>query len=313
MQINIEAVKFFKENLEGKNLPLFFKSRLFKSINLRLFGFEAWRTGHLSFFEFLLNILPNRFKPNSLNQKYYDYLKKIADGIFLKNNIYNKKEILLFGRSFSPAVERTKVDSWLDMFALFFQIIICDQYRANDFLKNNSVVIDAGANIGLFSIMAGTLCPKGKIFAFEPGSIAFAALKKNISTYPNIEAINCGLGDAPGEAKLAIGGGTASNFIPKANYPYKNAEKIKVESIDNFIRMNNLKAVDFIKIDTEGYEKEVIGGAEETIKKFSPVIAVSAYHNPKDRKEIPILIKSIDSSYKYKLFKELEDVFVFWK
>lgn len=313
MQAKIEAIKFFKENLEGKKLPLFLKSRLLKSINLRLFGFKAWRMGYLSFFESLLNVLPNRFKSNLLNQKYYEYLKKIANEIFLKNNIYSKKEILLFGRSFSPAVEKTDVDSWLDMFALFFQIIICDQYHVNDFLKNDSVVIDAGANIGLFSIMAGTLCPKGKVYVFEPGSVAFTALKKNSSTYPNIEAINCGLGDAFGEAKLVVGGGTASNFIPKANYFYKNVEKIKIDSIDNFVRVNNLKAVDFIKIDTEGYEEEVIRGAKETIKKFSPVIAVSAYHRPEDKKEIPILIKSIDFSYKYKLFKKAEDVFIFWK
>lgn len=313
MQANIDAIKFFKENLEGKNLPFFFKSRLLKSINLRLFGLEAWRSGYLSLFEFLLNVLPNRFKSDALNQKYYEYLKKIADEFFLKKEIYNKNDILLYGRSFSPAVEKTRVDSWLDMFALFFQIIIHDQYHANNFLKSDSVVIDAGANIGLFSVMAGTLCPKGKVYAFEPGSVAFAALKKNISTYSNIEAINYGLGDAHGEAKLVVGGGTASNFIPKANYPYKNAEKIKIDSIDNFVSINNFKAVDFIKIDTEGYEEEIIRGAKETIKKFSPVISISAYHRPEDKKEIPILIKSINFSYKYKLFKELEDVFVFWK
>ena len=82
-------------------------------------------------------------------------------------------------------------------------------------------------------------------------------------------------------------------------------------SIDDFIEEHNIKRVDFIKIDTEGYEKPVIQGARETIKRFHPVIVCSAYHLPDDKKDIPELVLKIESSYKYRIENRDEEVFIF--
>jgi len=51
--------------------------------------------------------------------------------------------------------------------------------------------------------------------------------------------------------------------------------------------------MDFLKIDTEGYEAEILKGAAGTIKKYKPVLALSAYHKPNDKKELPELVNSI--------------------
>jgi len=54
-------------------------------------------------------------------------------------------------------------------------------------------------------------------------------------------------------------------------------------------------------MDIEGSELEALKGAEETIKKYHPVLAISAYHKPEDIVELPAYIRSIDPEYKFYL------------
>ncbi|MEM1671529.1 MAG: FkbM family methyltransferase [Archaeoglobaceae archaeon] len=83
-------------------------------------------------------------------------------------------------------------------------------------------------------------------------------------------------------------------------------------TIDKFVEETNIEKVDFIKIDTEGYEREIIKGAKETIRKFKPKMAISAYHLPDDKEKIPELILSIRDDYRFKLVnKGDEDLFFF--
>jgi hypothetical protein len=65
--------------------------------------------------------------------------------------------------------------------------------------------------------------------------------------------------------------------------------------------------------DTESFEKEIIKGAEKTIKEFKPRLAIAAYHFPDDKKAIPELLLSIRDDYNYKLVNRGEgDLFFFW-
>lgn len=314
MNNNIDIEYFFKTKI-SKKLPLFFNTRLARSFNLRILSFKAWRNDFFTPKEAVLNFFPGRFKPANLNEKLYEYIKIIADQIFQGNNLYREDLVKLFGVPFFPAEEKTTVDSWLNFFILYFQIVVKDQYHLKNFLKQDSIVIDAGANIGIFSAAAANACTLGAIYAFEPGSIAFKALENNLSSYQNIKLMHCGLGAAQADVDFSISNSTTANFILENNVKIKgtNSERIKIDTIDNFVKANNLNRVDFIKIDVEGYEDRVIEGARETIKKFSPVIAMSAYHKKDDKYFLSQLVLSTNHFYKYKLYKDTEDVLVFWK
>ncbi len=310
----IEATTFLEQKLARLKAPIFLNPRFLRSVGLRFLGFQAWRAKEISSTDALLNLLPNYFKPLFLNDKLYKYIERQLDDIFLKNGIYDAKEILLFGNSFAPATERDAVTSWLNFFILVFQIDICDQYQARRFLKRDSVVIDAGANIGIFSALAASLCHEGQIYSFEPGTNAFATLQKNLACYHNAKAINSALGDFPHSGRLYLGSSTTVNAVSDdITAQTTTTEKIEINSIDNFVREEKLKRVDFIKIDTEGYEEKVIKGASETIKKFSPIIATSAYHRKDDKNALIKLIKGINHSYNYTLNKKAEEVLIFWK
>uniref|UniRef100_A0A7V4KEE3 FkbM family methyltransferase n=1 Tax=Fervidobacterium pennivorans TaxID=93466 RepID=A0A7V4KEE3_FERPE len=93
---------------------------------------------------------------------------------------------------------------------------------------------------------------------------------------------------------------------------YKKSVKVKTTTIDEFVKENKIERVDFIKIDAEGAEREIIKGARETIKNFKPRMAIAAYHLPDDKEVIPELVLSIRDDYKYKLVnKGEEDLFFF--
>ena len=72
------------------------------------------------------------------------------------------------------------------------------------------------------------------------------------------------------------------------NHIGEGGDPCEIKTIDSFdIPM------DFLKIDTEGYEANILRGAAETIKKHKPIIAMSAYHKPEDKNELPKLLNSI--------------------
>lgn len=205
--------------------------------------------------------------------------------------------------------------SFAEAYNLFAQVYLKDQYHAKEFLKSDSVVMDIGANLGFFSRLAVELAPSGAVYAFEPVPSTFALFKKNV---PNAVAVMKGLGTKTERKKIFTSDISTDCSVladsPHAdvkNIDYSNVEEVALTSLDEFVEENKISRVDFIKIDIEGYERFAIEGARNTIKKFKPVIAVSAYHNPDDKIVLPALVISINPSYTYRINKDGDEDFIF--
>lgn len=164
---------------------------------------------------------------------------------------------------------------------IIHEIIGLNQYRV-ELIPSGGVVIDAGANMGVFSIFAAAKHPKATIYAFEPMPATFEALKENVRHYPNIKAFNCGLGETAKTAAMIDTGHSGGNYVGTGNVP------VSIKTIDSLDL-----PVGFIKIDTEGYESNIIRGAAQTIKRHKPIIVMSAYHKPGDETALPALLNSI--------------------
>ncbi len=80
---------------------------------------------------------------------------------------------------------------------------------------------------------------------------------------------------------------------------------VEVDKIDNIVKQR----VDFIKLDIEGAEQDAIDGAEETIKKYKPILAICVYHNAEDWYKIPQKVLSIQSDYDIYLRHYMEGIF----
>jgi FkbM family methyltransferase len=136
--------------------------------------------------------------------------------------------------------------------------------------KRGDVVVDVGANIGYYTILlADKVGKSGKVYAFEPDKISFEILVKNIkeNKLKNVVVVNAAVGNKQGKLKLHK---SKENFGDYKLYGKdKGNETVKIIKLDDFLK--NIK-INLIKIDTQGWEPEVIKGMEKLIKKNKPAI-----------------------------------------
>lgn len=141
---------------------------------------------------------------------------------------------------------------------------------------NIDVVLDVGANIGQYGSELRNIGYKGRIISFEPTRKAFLKLEKLAKKDKLWDVFNISLGEFDGETIINISQNSVSSSIldnlpeltnasPKAGFI--NKEKIKINKLDTIYE--NLKIKDknvFMKMDTQGYEKNIIEGSIESLK-----------------------------------------------
>ncbi len=127
-----------------------------------------------------------------------------------------------------------------------------------------------------------------KIYAAEPDRKNFAKLTKNTQPLSNIEIFNVCISDSDGEILFSSDGGRNGKADSKGF-------SVKSSTVDSIIGEID---VTYIKFDVEGFEKEALIGATETIRRLKPKMLVSCYHRSEDIFTLPLLVKSIRDDYK---------------
>lgn len=146
--------------------------------------------------------------------------------------------------------------------------------------KKGDVVLDVGANIGYYSILMSTLVGKeGKVICFEPTQHYGKILDKNIkvNNLTNVETYRIGLSNREQELEIQIGVNSATLHVP-GKKKLISSEKIKLQTLDDFIDDHPLSKIDFIKIDVDGHEPLFLEGAKNTIDKYQPNILLEVSH-----------------------------------
>ena len=131
------------------------------------------------------------------------------------------------------------------------------------FVKNFTTAIDGGAHYGIMSYNLNSKF--SKIYAFEVDIPVRECLKKNVEKFQldNVVVCDCGLSDK--EELVAL------NYLKNTFGTYINKE-VSGTNICKTLDSFELTEVGFIKLDCEGYEPYILKGAEQTIKKYKPVI-----------------------------------------
>jgi FkbM family methyltransferase len=147
-------------------------------------------------------------------------------------------------------------------------------------------VFDIGANIGEASLEFESLFKRSKIFSFEPDTATYIKLNERVKEYKNIKTYNLGFGDANQTKELNINKGTGGNsFLDVsakiAEYAQgdwtENVGKAtaQVRTLDSFCDENDIKKLDLVKIDTQGYEMSILRGSCNSINsKFTKLIHI---------------------------------------
>jgi len=177
-----------------------------------------------------------------------------------------------------------------------------EQYRYKDMIKaeRGDCVFDCGACYGDTSLyFANLIGAEGKVLAFEfiPGNLG--ALKKNLALNEEL-AGNIDLVENPlwGEVGKDVffkdmGPGSVVQFED-----FEGSEgKTSTQTIDNIREDKGLNQVDFIKMDIEGAEPFALQGAERTIRRDLPKLAIASYHSMDDFVNIPLWINDLNLGY----------------
>jgi len=159
---------------------------------------------------------------------------------------------------------------------------------------SGDTVLDVGAFKGDTAIyFADLVGASGKVISFEPVKSNYRDLVHNIrqnGLEHIVLPVNKGCGSVSGSFRIA----TAPQGSPWAFFSRdRGVEDIDVTTIDEFVAGEGLDTVDFIKLDVEGAEREVILGAQKTIAGFRPKMAVSLYHNLLDLTDLPLRLNSM--------------------
>lgn len=178
-----------------------------------------------------------------------------------------------------------------------------------DHLKSHFHVLDIGANIGLISLAMAKICKDGCIYSFEPDSVNFERLKENVSLnkFSNLRLFNLALGDMQGSSKLyriePSNPGMNRILIETPEQPVP-CEVVNVETLNSLYNQKTFTRVDFIKIDTEGFELKVLQGGRELIRKFRPVMFIEfADINLKAQGSSALLLMTYLQNEGYKLYE----------
>ena len=152
-----------------------------------------------------------------------------------------------------------------------------------EYLKPGMTFFDIGAHFGYFTLLASVLVDnEGQVHSFEPILRTFNTLKSNVVNKKNVFLNNCAVFSKRKIVVMTDYGVKYSAYnslyaarLPKDILSKLNPEKYEIEaiSIDEYVKNSSIKP-DFVKIDAESSEYEILLGMEETIYKFHPIVSL---------------------------------------
>jgi FkbM family methyltransferase len=142
-------------------------------------------------------------------------------------------------------------------------------------VKPGMVVVDIGANIGFYTLLLSRLVEtKGRVYSFEPDRDNFRHLKALCGKKKNTILKNWAVGSKDGVVKLYLSDSLNVDHLTYDNDEKREQVSVKCVTIDRFLKA---RKVDFIKVDTQGYECAVLQGMSETLKKSHKLFLLSEF------------------------------------
>lgn len=159
------------------------------------------------------------------------------------------------------------------------------------YVKPGDVVVDVGANLGfLTGLVSGLVGAGGQVHSFEPSPTTHAKLVEVIQAnhYDNVSAYNVGCGESEGRMTLHCATSSGNSTLhagEDVEQKTRPTQEVQIVRLDDFLA-TKLPRLDFLKIDTEGFEGSTLAGAVQLLQKFKPTIYLeltSEYLNSSQR------------------------------
>lgn len=149
-------------------------------------------------------------------------------------------------------------------------------------LETAHVVLDVGAHHGWFFHCWQDWCPQARVIAFEPYGESFATMKRLYGADPRMKLVQAGVGSAVGELALNVleDSKVSNSFLDPNEQAWQDIDyrhgdvtrvSVPVTTLDEVFRQEGLSGVYLLKIDVQGYEMEVLRGAEDSLDKIDHI------------------------------------------
>lgn len=149
-------------------------------------------------------------------------------------------------------------------------------------ITDDAVIFDVGANMGCMTLPFAQMVPKGHVYSFEPTHDGFKKLKNNLSLNPNlltrVTPIQTFVSNQTTSLhELKAYSSWKINHLAPHRHPVhggcvSNTDLVPSITIDDFFEKEKLHRIDLMKIDTDGYELDVLEGSRKVIEKYRPYI-----------------------------------------
>lgn len=176
-------------------------------------------------------------------------------------------------------------------------------------LTNGMTVIDIGANLGYYVLLeASQIGPEGKIYAIEPNPITFEILQKNIqlNQLKNVESQCIAVAAEIGQVEMHIARQFNWTHLPHKNLDSDRAKDmlrwvrktvpVNTTTLDDFVQQHNIQCINFVRMDVEGYEIEVIKGGLRTLSAHRP-LKISMEVHPFLTTDITLFVEMVANLY----------------
>lgn len=158
-----------------------------------------------------------------------------------------------------------------------------------DWLRQRDIktVLDVGANSGQFATMINTILPEAYIYSFEPLEQCFKSLQQNTEEIENIQCFRFALGHENSHVMMHANEFSGSSSIlemadlHKTAFPYtKNSteEPVEVRTLDSLLPQLRLRKNVLAKLDVQGYELNVLRGAEEALSQIDILVVETSFY-----------------------------------
>lgn len=157
--------------------------------------------------------------------------------------------------------------------------------------KRSQVILDIGANTGIYALLAKTLQPSAEVHAFEPIARVYGILSANLdlngTASPPVVAHRVALSDYTGEGKMFdlpvehmyTASLNKDIHAERGNPTPACTESVPVQRLDDFLTAQKCQRVDLIKIDVESHEPAVLCGLGDWLPRFHPSLIVEIWNN----------------------------------
>ena len=162
------------------------------------------------------------------------------------------------------------------------------QFKASE----ESCIVDVGGHIGFYTVRQALRAKRGHIITFEPSLEVFDRLRRNIeaNNLHNVTAINKAVGDTQGianfeERKWSINSGIVENKS-------ETSREVKCTRLDEVLKEMECHRIDVLKIDTEGYEENILIGAEGILDRVARIVFETHYETKREEESVSTLLGS---------------------